>query len=73
MGVVTLDHEVLDLPAIDAAALLPRNLQLGERPRLALQLCLESVDVIDVDVCVSHDVGETSGHQVAHVSEHVCE
>lgn len=73
MGVVTLDHEVLDLPAIDAATLLPRNLQLGEWPRLTLQLCLESVDVIDVDVCVSHDVGKASGHQIADVSEHVRE
>lgn len=73
MGVISLDDKVLDLPAVDAAALFPRNLQLGERPRLALELCLKGIDVVDVDVGVSHDVCEASRHQVAHVGEHVRE
>lgn len=36
MGVISLDYKVFYFPAVDAAALFPRDFQLGERPRLAL-------------------------------------
>lgn len=73
MGFISLDHKVFYSPAVDAAALFPCNFQLGERPRLALKLCLKSIDVINVDMCVSHDVGKGSRYKIANMSEHVCQ
>lgn len=71
MGVISLDYKVFYFPAVDAAALFPCDFQLGERSRLALQLCSKSIDVVNVDVCVSHDVGKGSRYKIADVSEHV--
>ncbi len=33
----------------------------------ALQLCLKSIDVVEVDVGVPHDVGEAAGDEFANV------
>lgn len=71
MGFISLDHKVFYFPAVDAAALFPCDFQLRERSRLALQLCSKSIDVVNVDVCVSHDVGKCSRYKVANVGEHV--
>lgn len=73
MGFISLDHKVFYFPAVNAAALFPCDFQLGERPRLALQLCSESINVVNVDVRVSHDVGKCSRYKIADVGEHVCQ
>lgn len=73
MGFISLDHKVFYFPAVDTAALFPFDFQLGERSRLALQLCSKSVDVVNVDMCVAHDVGKSSRDKIANVSEHVCQ
>lgn len=67
MRVIPLDDKVLELPAVnDAVATLrdlgPVDLELGERPRLALQLRPECVDVVGVDVSIAHDVRQRPGH-----------
>lgn len=71
MRLVSFNLEILQFPPVNLAPLLALDLQLGERPGLALQLLPERVDVVEVDVRVAHDVGETARHHVADVGEHV--
>lgn len=73
MRLVPLDDKVLRLPAVNASALWPRNLQLGESARLPLQLRLERVNMINVDVGIAHDVRKGTRDEIAHVSQHMCQ
>lgn len=71
MRLIVQHRNILDLPSIDGVPPFRRQPQLRERPRLALQLHLQRVDVVDVDVGVAHDVRQAARHQVADVREHV--
>lgn len=71
VGVITLDDKILDLPPVDAASLLPPDLQLWKVSRLPLQLRPERLYVVCVDMRVAHDVCEAPRHEIAHVREHV--
>lgn len=73
MRVIVLDDKVLGLPAVNAASLGTSDFQLGKVTRLALQLGVERIHVVDVNVRVAHDVRQASWDQVADVREHMRE
>lgn len=68
---VPLDNKILRFPAIDAPSLFARNLHLGEVSWLTLQLRLESLNVVEVDMRIAHDVRQASGDELADVGQHV--
>lgn len=71
--VIVLDDKVLGLPAVNAAASLPLDLEPGEFARLARELLPQRVHVVHVDVRVAHDVRQAAGHQTRDVRNHVGE
>lgn len=73
MWIIPLDHKLVNLPPVNATPFLPRNLEHGEIARLPLQLRLQGIDVIAVDVRVTHDLRQTARDEVADVRNHVRE
>jgi hypothetical protein len=71
--VIVLDDKVVGLPAVNAAASLPLDLEPGELARLARELLPQGVHVVHVDVRVAHDVRQAARHQTCDVRNHVGE
>lgn len=71
MRLVSPDLKLLRLPPINLSTPILRNHQLWEFSRFPLQLDVERFDVVEIDVRVSHCLGEGARVEVADVGEHV--
>lgn len=71
MWLIPYNLEVGFQPAIYTAADVPVDAQLGKFSRLALNLHLERVDMIEIDMGIAHGMGKSSRCQIAHMGEHM--
>lgn len=73
MRVIPDDLKILRLPAIDhpTTAVIPTNLQLRELGGLPHQLLLQGLDMVQVDMGITHGMNKGTGMQVHSMSNHM--
>ncbi len=75
MRLIANNFKFLDLPAVHVPtpSIVTLDIQRRKVPWLTKQLLLQSVDVVQVHMRITHCVDEFAGHQIARVRKHVCQ